>query len=130
MPVIKTPKTVGAKIDLMAKLDDQRKEYDELAKGLKNDYNIIEAALMEQMGREDITISSASLGSVKIGDSVVPNVKDWDLFYKFIAKMKYYHLLERRPSVSGCRELFETKGSIPGVEAFVKIKLTLTHKRK
>ena len=65
------------------------------------------------------------LASFTIGTSAVPQVKDWDLFYKYIYKNKFGHLLERRPSVTGCRELFDTKGNITGVEKFTKRKINL-----
>lgn len=121
------PKTVGAKIDNMVKLDQKRTELNAEVKKLTDAYNELADALLEQMGKENMgTLASGTLGQVRITDSVVPTVKDWDEFYAFIHKHKYYHLLDRRPSVSGCRELFETKGKVPGVEPFVKIKLNLS----
>jgi hypothetical protein len=62
---------------------------------------------------------------VSITESVRPSVENWDDFYRFIHRHKYYHLLDRRPSVTGCRELFETKGNIPGVVPFTKRKINL-----
>jgi hypothetical protein len=84
---------------------------------------------MEQMDREGTTKGGGKSATVSASESVVPQVTDWEAFYKFIHRMKWYHLLERRPSVTGCRELFETKGAIPGVMPFTKRKLTFTSKK-
>lgn len=124
---VKIPKTVGGKIDNLVELNAKRLDLEQQVKAIVSEYNLITDALMEQMEKENMgTTASSSTGSVRISDSVVPTVKDWDSFYAFIYKNKYFHLLERRPSVTGCRELFETKGAVPGVEPFVKLKLVLS----
>ena len=77
------------------------------------------------MDQQNITKSTGSKATVSISTSVKPSVEDWDAFYAYIHKNKYYHLLERRPSVTGCRELFDHKGAIPGVVPFTQRKLNI-----
>ena len=89
----------------------------------------LENQIIEALDGEGVTSSTGKLATASLCESVVPQVENWDLFYTFIAKHKYFHLLDRRPSVTGCRELFETKGQIPGVLPFVKRKLSLTNLR-
>jgi hypothetical protein len=123
------PAGIGEKIDLRQKLKADKEAYDSIVAEYESQILQVEAALMEQMDREGTTKGGGKSATVSASESVVPQVTDWEAFYKFIHRMKWYHLLERRPSVTGCRELFETKGAIPGVMPFTKRKLTFTSKK-
>lgn len=89
-----------------------------------------EKALIDRMLQEGATKGAGKLGTITLSNAVVPQVENWDDFYAFIHKKKYYHLLERRPSVSGCREIFEMSGKLPGVVPFVKYSLRATAAKK
>ena len=69
--------------------------------------------------------AAGKYGTVSVSERVVPSVKDWDQFWSFIHRKKFYHLVERRAAVKACRELFEIKGVIPGVEPFIQRTLRL-----
>jgi hypothetical protein len=57
---------------------------------------------------------------------VVPNVTDWEKFMREeVVKNGHIHLVERRPAVLGCREIFEMGGSIKGLEPYTKRKLNI-----
>lgn len=116
---------IGTKIDQLHKLREQKRELEEKIKDLTTAMDKIENELMAQMDSEGVTKSTGSLATVSITTSVKPQVEDWDAFYKYINRTKYNHLLERRPSVTGCRELFESKGKIPGVVPFTQRKLLI-----
>lgn len=117
--------TVGAKIDSLHALREEKRLLEEQVKAKAQEINLAENELIEQMDQQNITKSTGSKATVSITTSVKPSVEDWDAFYAFIGKNKYYHLLERRPSVTGCRELFDTKGKIPGVVPFTQRKLNI-----
>ena len=63
--------------------------------------------------------------SVSITTSVVADVKEWDSFYAFIAKNKFFHLLQRRVSEPAYRELLDAGKKVPGVLPFTKKKLNV-----
>ena len=117
--------TVGAKIDALHALREEKRQLEELLKAKAQEIDLAENGLIEQMDQQNITKSTGSKATVSISTSVKPSVEDWDAFYAYIHKNKYYHLLERRPSVTGCRELFDTKGKIPGVVPFTQRKLNI-----
>ena len=117
--------TVGAKIDALHALREEKRQLEELLKAKAQEIDIVENELIEQMDQQNITKSTGSKATVSISVSVKPSVEDWDAFYAYIHKNKYYHLLERRPSVTGCRELFDHKGAIPGVVPFTQRKLNI-----
>jgi hypothetical protein len=78
---------------------------------------------MEEQG---VSKSTGSLATASVYDSVKPSVQDWDAFWDYIWRHKHFHLLDRRPSVNGCREIFEKEGTIPGVVPFTKRSVRIT----
>ena len=123
----RTASNMGTLIDQLRDKREERRALEEKISLVKLQYDEIEQKVMEAMDKESVSKSTGKKATASISESVVPNVTDWDMFHAYIGKMKYYHLLERRASVTGCRELFETKGSIPGVVPFTKRRLNLTN---
>lgn len=117
--------TVGALIDSMSNVRDERRELEAKSKALKDEYDALELQLMELLDSQDTRKGEGKRASASISESIIPNVVDWDSFYAYIIKNKFTHLLQRRPSTEACRELFETKGKIPGVEPFTKRTINL-----
>ena len=117
--------TVGAKIDALHALREEKRQLEELLKAKAQEIDLMENELIELMDQQNISKSTGTKATVSITTSTKPSVEDWDAFYAYIHKNKYYHLLERRPSVTGCRELFDTKGKIPGVVPFTQRKLNI-----
>lgn len=64
----------------------------------------------------------------KIEPKTVPQVANWDDFYAYIGKKGYFHLLQKRPTVSGCAELWGLGEVIPGVEKFTSNVVTVKEK--
>lgn len=116
---------IGAKIDNLHNLREAKRAHEKQIEDIKKQIDDLESELIVQLEMEGLTKSTGKLASVSLTEVVRPTVEDWDSFYQFIHKHKYYHLLERRPSVTGCRELFETKGRIPGVVPFTKKSLNI-----
>lgn len=117
--------STGSKIDTLNKLRDQQRGHEEAIKQLAKERALIEAELMAQMDADGISKATGKTATASISETIRPNVEDWDTFYAYIHRNKYYHLLERRPSVSGCQELFETKGKVPGVVPFKQRRVNL-----
>lgn len=112
--------TINQKIEKMYTIREKVRKLEQSIKELNEQKDTIAAELIEQMDAEGVTKSTGKNASVTLTESVVPSVENWEEFYKYIHRKKFYHLLERRPSVSGCRELFEKSGRIPGVVPFTK----------
>lgn len=115
--------TIGAKIDALHGVREQKRQLEEQLKLVSERLESMELELMSQMDAEQVTKSTGTKATVSITSSTRPSVEDWNLFYAYMHKNKYYHLLERRPSVAGCRELFEQNKSIPGVVPFTQRRL-------
>ena len=117
--------TIGTKIDTLHNIREQKRALEKEIESLQEQAAMLESELIDQMDAEGVTKSTGKHASVNIGENVKPSVEDWDAFYRYINRTKSFHLLERRPSVTGCRELFELKGKIPGVVPFTQRKINI-----
>ncbi len=117
--------TIGVKIDKMHKLREDKRKLEEQVKDVQAKMAALEIELIAAMDKQGVNKSTGALATVSISENIRPSVEDWEAFYAYIHKYKYYHLMERRPSVSGCNELLETKGKIPGVVPFTQRKLNV-----
>ena len=116
---------LGTLVDELYTIREQRKEVEKEAADMKKDERDLEERIMEKLDQEKTTTSRGTSASVSINERVVPSVTDWDDFERYIMRTKNLHLLQRRPAEAACRELFEKKGKIPGVEPFRKRTLSV-----
>jgi hypothetical protein len=120
------PVSVGALIEKMWKNREERRSLEAQVKVLNTEYEPLEQQLIALMDKEGVNKSTGKLASAGISENTRPTIKDDTAFYAYIHKNKYYHLLERRPSVSGCNEILALKGLVPGIEFFTKRTINLT----
>jgi hypothetical protein len=117
--------SLGVQIDALFKLRERLREIQAEEKTQMEWIAGAEAEVMELMKAEGLEKSTGKLASVSISSTVTGNVVDWDAFWAYVYKNKFGHLLQKRVSDPGIRELFETKGKVPGVEPFTKERLNL-----
>ena len=119
--------TIGAKIDALQRLREKKRALEERITLLNGEISEIEGELITQMDAEGVSASKGNLASASISAQNLTTVEDWDTFYDYIHRNKYYHLLERRPANAACLELRERNGSkgIPGTVPYVKRRLNI-----
>jgi hypothetical protein len=123
--VKKGPPPIGLQIDALYKLKEELRAHQEKEKEIQARITVAETGLMETMESQHVDKSTGKLATVSISETVTGNVVDWDRFWAYIFKTKQSQLLQRRVSDPAIRELFETKGQVPGVEPFTKKRLNV-----
>lgn len=118
--------TLGERIDALQRLKAKKKEAETVVTGIQTQIELAERDLLEYMEAHGVKQATGHLARASSDEKQLPQVNDWDAFWKFILDNKYVHLLEKRPSVSGCRELFQNQHTIPGVVPFTKRYIRLT----
>lgn len=119
------PRTLGALIDA---LDDAREVKRNLAaqtKDAETIYNELAAAIIIKMDAEDTRKGEGKKAGASITEVIIGQIDDFDTLTKYIKKTGYFHLFERRISAVAFRELYETKGVVPGLVPFTKRNLNL-----
>ena len=117
--------TVGSTIDKLWAKREEKREAEAKVTVIAAEIAVIEESLMARMDTEETSKSQGKKASVSITSSIVANVEDWDAFHTFVAKNKYFHLLQKRVSDPAVRELWDAGKKVPGVQPFSKRKLNV-----
>ncbi len=119
------PATTGATIDQLWAAREEKRRIEAQLKEVEASISTIEAALMERLDAEGMAKATGTKASVSISTSTVADVQDWDAFWTYVARNKYFHLIQRRVSDPAYRELLEAGKKVTGVAPFTKRKLNL-----
>jgi hypothetical protein len=118
--------TLGAKIARLKYLKARKKILDNEIDEVVDHIEKIEADIIHMMSEQKVDVASHDGLTVRPKDHTYAHVEDWNKLYEFIEKEHYLHLLEKRVSVTGYRELLELGRQVPGVVPFVKTKLSIS----
>jgi len=121
----KQPQSFGSMIDEMYQLREEMQGYTSKAKKLKEQMDVLEAAIINRLDVDETTMSRGKAASAILTEVDVPKIDDWDAFYEYIQENEAFHLLQRRPSTAACRETLEAGEQIAGVSTFTKRSISL-----
>ncbi len=113
----------------LAKNKKALKDHEAKAKPLEDTRKELEREFLEAVEAQGDTMRLVALkDGVKVSKeiAVVPQVEDWDAFYAFIRRKSLFHFLERRPSVTACREVWDSHKKIPGVAQFERVSVKVS----
>lgn len=117
---------IGDLIDKLTELRVQRGYHEKQAEVFASQIAIVEEEIIHAMADQKLERAAHGGTTVTPKDHTYASVEDWEKFYDFIVENRYLHLLEKRVSVTGYRELVELGREVPGVVPFVKTKLSVT----
>lgn len=119
-----TPEALGALADEYASVQAQRLAADKVAAELKAKEEQLHAAILSELREQQLTAIGGKNVLVRVSQSLVPVVTDWDDFYKHILVTKDFSLLERRVSKAACKERWEDSAEVPGVSKYTVYRLS------
>lgn len=117
--------TIGQATDEMWALREKKRELEASVKEVETKMKELEGVVFDLMDAQDTRRAEGKSASVSINESTVGNVEDWDAVWTYIAKNKYFHLVQRRLSDPALRELWELGKVVPGVQPFKKRTLSV-----
>lgn len=120
--------TLGAQIDAIYALKLKKKQHEDEAVSLGKLIEAKEIILFAELEEQKIAGAKGKSASASIRESVVPQVEDWDEFYKYIHRNKAYELFERRVHAGAWREHAERRRekTVPGTVPYTKRKVQIT----
>lgn len=122
---LKGEATIGGMTDKLITLRDKKREHEAEITKIEAEYKEVEERLFEKLDAEGTDKGNGKKGSVSISSTVVGNITDRDALNAYIKKTGYFHLYQPRLSDPAVRELFDSKGKVPGVEPFIKRRLNV-----
>lgn len=121
----KLPKSMAACADLLYEKRQARLAADKVAARLKLDEQVLIDHIIDNLPKD----SRGAIGRhhmVKVVTDQKPVVKDWEAFYKYIARTKKFELLQKRLGEGAVQEILDDGKTVPGVEKFTVVKVSLT----
>lgn len=125
-PPVKLPKSLAACADLYNELRAKRLAAQKATDELEAAEKFVKDHLINSIPKSDAAGVTGKTCRILIVKKQVPQVKDWDSFYKFILKTKDFSLLNRAANKKAIEERWEAKKVVPGVEAFETVTLSLS----
>lgn len=121
----KIPKTLGACADRLYETRQKRlamqKEVDEV----EAEEKALREHIIQTLPKSEASGVAGKVARVTVVTKDVPQVKDWDAFYKYVSRTKSFDLLQRRLGETAVKERWENGKKIPGVEAFTVVSVSL-----
>jgi ribosomal protein L29 len=112
------PKTLGACVDRLYKLRQERAKHTKKADEIKKQITELKTHLIDCIGKSDAEGVTGRTARVRVLPKTVATVKDWDKFWAYIRRHKAHHLMQRRVASPAVLELWEDGKQVPGVEAY------------
>lgn len=119
-------RSLGQTIDELHELRESKRALEQQIKILDEKYGELEDEIVGKMNEAGLDKMTGKKGTVSITSSIVANVPNWDEFWKWVAKTKNFHMIQKRVSDPSWREYCEKTGKTPpGTESFSKRRLNL-----
>ena len=114
--------TLDDKINNLIEVKKQIKDINDQLKGIKEREEEIARDLIRELEKAGLKRMANDSATISVVTENVPDVTDWDEFYRFISEQQAFELLHKRVSATAFRELSQTQ-DIPGVQTRELVKL-------
>ena len=118
-------KAIGPMVDKLWKLREDARALEAQIKTIEDKAKSMEEEIAEQLKAQGLDKATGKSASISQTSTIVADVQDWPAFHAYIAKNKFFHLLQKRVSDPAYRELLEAGKKVPGVQPFSRKKLNL-----
>ena len=120
--------TMSELVDKMVEIREERRRIGARDKELIEQWKSLEFETISRLDEQGMEKASAPSGTISINETVLPQVNDWDEFYKYITDNDAFHLLQKRPAAAAFREMNDGGFKIGGVDPFTQRSIGLRKK--
>ncbi len=124
-PKFKFPKSLGACADRLYSLRGERLAAQKIADALEAEEKALKAHIINTLPKSEASGVAGKLCRITVVSKEIPQVKDWDKFYKFMGKKKTYDFLQRRLNDSLVKEYWDAGQKVEGVEPFTIVSVSM-----
>ena len=121
----KFPKQMGACADRLFELREKRLEEQKKVDAIESEEKAIKEHIIQNLPKSEASGVAGKLARVTVITKAIPQVKDWESFYKHIKKTGDFDLLQKRLTETAVKERWENGKKIPGVESFNVVTLSI-----
>ena len=117
-PKFKFPKTMGACADRLYELRQKRLEEQKKVDLIEAEEKALKEHIIQNLPKSEASGVAGKLARVTVVTKEVPQVEDWDAFYKYVKRTGAFDLMQRRLTDAAVKERWEAGEEIPGVKHF------------
>lgn len=125
LPDLKIPETLGACADRLFDIKSKRLALEKEAEEWQKQETELTEHIIRVLPKSD-TGAMGKHHKVQVITKVKPRVTDWAAFFEYVRKHKAYELVQRRVSEGAVQERWDAKKTVPGVDTFTIVSLSLT----
>lgn len=118
-------RSIGDIADEILALQVEEKALQQQIDDLEKQGRTLKEELRQLAEKEGLSTGGGTTSKFSIDLETLPQISNIDAFYDFMKQNDYMHLLQRRPAVKACRELWEQGLAIPGIDKFTQYKVTV-----
>jgi len=122
---VKFPKTLGACADRIYELRAKRLTAQKEVDAIEAEEKALKEHIINTLPKSETTGVAGKLARVTVVTKQVPQVKDWEAFWKSFNKKTDTDLLQRSLSKAAVEARWEAGKKIAGVEAFTAVTLSI-----
>lgn len=121
----KFPKALGTCADRLYELRQKRLAMQKEVDVVAAEESALKEYLINTLPKSEASGVAGKLARVTVVSKVIPQVKDWDAFYKYVKKTGSFDLMQRRLTAPAVEARWEDGKEIPGVEHFNVVSISL-----
>lgn len=124
-PKFKFPKALGACADRLYELRQKRLEEQKKVDLIEAEEKALKEHIIQNLPKSEASGVAGKLARVTVVTKEIPQVEDWDAFYKYVKKTGNFDLLQRRLTDAAVKERWEAGKEIPGVKHFQVVSVSI-----
>lgn len=121
----KFPKALGACADKLFELRNKRLEMQKAVDAVAAEESALKNHIIENLPKSEASGVAGKLARVTVVTKQIPQVKDWDAFYKYVKKTGSFDLMQKRLTDAAIKERWEAGKEVPGVEHFNAVSVSI-----
>lgn len=121
----KFPKSIGVCADKLYEIRQKRLAMQKEVDAVEAEEKALKEHIINTLPKSEATGASGKLARVTVITKEVPQVEDWETFYKHIKKSGQFELLGKRLSDAAIKERWEAGKEVPGITHFKAVTLSL-----
>lgn len=122
----KFPKEMGKCADMLYALREKRLAGQKVVDAVETEEKALKEYIVNNLPKSAASGVLGAVAKVSVTTKMVPQVKDWTLFYAYVKKTNGFDLLNRALNKSAVEARYEAGKKVPGVKDFSAVSVSCT----
>lgn len=125
-PKYKFPKMLGACADRLFELRNTRLAMQKEVDVIEAEEKALKEYIINTLPKSEASGVAGKLARVTLVKKDIPQVNNWDVFYKYVKRTGQFDLLQRRLTDTAIKERWDSGNEVPGVGHFNAVSVSIS----